>query len=272
MKDFRAYLENKNLVDSSINRRIRLVERWLKWLTKSIEKSSYQDLLTYIETLQQDDKTISHINAVLLAISDYYDYQQLPNLAINTRLKGQVTKALTHPIKAEELDQIYQTFEGDEIEKVILGLIIYQGLEQSDFTTIEAKDIDLGKGTIYIPSRKERNSRILALEAHQILQLNSFLSSTEKAFSPYIDTLHHFQYILSKLSKKVKEQAQEKLNITVTKLSHLRQSRIAIWVKEEGIRQGQYKAGFKRVMSAEKYLKADLTDLKEQIKLHHPLK
>ncbi len=55
------------------------------------------------------------------------------------------------------------------------------------------------------------------------------------------------------------------------KLSHLRQSRIAIWVKKEGIRKGQYKAGFRRVMSAEKYLKADLTDLKNEIKKHHPL-
>lgn len=58
----------------------------------------------------------------------------------------------------------------------------------------------------------------------------------------------------------------------VTKLSHLRQSRRAIRVKNGSIRQGQYKAGFRRVLSAEKYLKADLSNLTDQIKKHHPLR
>lgn len=296
---FREYLEQKNLAERGIYRRIRLVERWLKYLPKSVEKTSYQDLLNYIEKLQREEKTISHINAVLLGVSDYYNYKQLPNLAINTRLKGATTKTLPNPLSRKELEQIYQSFEGDELEQVVLGLMIYQGLEQSDFITIETKDIDLSKGTIYIPSRKERQSRRLQLEAHQIMQLNNFLFSTEsmnertskeakygsassertakadgrdKAFSPFIDNPNHFNYLLRKLSKKLKHQIKEKLDIDIIKLSHLRQSRIAIWVKEEGIRQGQYKAGFRRVLSAEKYLRADLSNLRDQIKKHHPFK
>lgn len=274
--EFREYLERKNLSEKGVNRRIRLVDKWLKWLTRSIDKSNYQDLLNYIEKLQKGEKTISHINAVLLGISDYYSYKKLPNLAINTRLKGQVTKAISNPIKPEQLEEIYKTYEGNELEQVVLGLMIYQGLEQSDFITIETKDIKLDKGTIYIPSRKERRSRTLRLESHQIMQLNDFIFSsertTEKAFSPYNDNPNHFNYLLRKLSKKLKNQAREKLEIEVVKLSHLRQSRIAIWVKKEGIRKGQYKAGFRRVISAEKYLKADLTDLKNEIRKHHPLR
>ncbi len=282
--EFREYLERKNLAEKGIYRRNRLVERWLKWLPKSIEELNYQDLLNYIEKLQKEEKTISHINAVLLGISDYYNYKKLPNLAINTRLKGQVTKAISNPLTAEQLEEIYKVFEGNELEKVILGLMIYQGLEQSDFITIETKDINLEKGAIYIPSRKERRSRTLRLESHQILQLQNFifslesgspdrqLKTTEKAFSPYNDNPNHFNYLLRKLTKELKKQIREKLEIEVIKLSHLRQSRIAIWVKKEGIRKGQYKAGFRRVMSAEKYLKADLTDLKNEIKKHHPFK
>jgi len=273
---FKEYLERKNLAVKGIYRRVRLVDRWLKWLPKSIEKSTYQDLLNYIEKLQREEKTISHINAVLLGISDYYNYKKLPNLAINTRLKGQVTKAISNPLKAEQLEKIYKNYEGSELEKVVLGLMIYQGLEQSDFMTIETKDINLEKGNIYIPSRKERRSRTLRLESHQILQLQNFLfsteSTTEKAFSPYNDNPNHFNYLLRKLTKELKKQISEKLEIEVVKLSHLRQSRIAIWVKKEGIRKGQYKAGFRRVMSAEKYLKADLTDLKNEIRKHHPFK
>ena len=278
--EFREYLERKNLAEKGIYRRIRLVDRWLKWLPRTIEKSNYQDLLNYIEKLQKEEKTISHINAILLGISDYYNYKKLPNLAINTRLKGQVTKAISNPLTAEQLEEIYKTFEGNELQKVVLGLMIYQGLEQSDFITIETKDIILEKGTIYIPSRKERRSRTLRLESHQIIQLQNFIFSSESgspdrqylAFSPYSDNPNHFNYLLRKLSKKLKQQIKKELDIDIIKLSHLRQSRIAIWVKEEGIRKGQYKAGFRKVMSAEKYLKADLTDLKNEIKKHHPLR
>jgi len=276
MKGFRIYLEKNNLAERGINRKIVLVKRWLDCLPKEIEKCSYQDLLNYIEKLQEEEKTISHINAVLLGISDYYNYRKLPNLAINTRLRGQVKKAMSNPLKAEQLEAIYNSYEGSELEKVVLGLMIYQGLEQSDFMTIEIKDINLKKGSIYIPSRKERKSRRLSLESHQIMQLQSFVlsteSTTEKAFSPYNDNPNHFSYLLGKLSKKLKLQAIKNLGIEIVKLSHLRQSRIVIWVKKEGIRKSQYMAGFRRVLSAERYKKADLTDLKNELKKHHPLK
>ena len=69
-----------------------------------------------------------------------------------------------------------------------------------------------------------------------------------------------------------KTSLHKNLNLKLDKLSQLRQSRIVHWVKSEGLRQAQYKAGFRRVLSAERYRKADLTDLKEQLSNHHPLK
>lgn len=83
---------------------------------------------------------------------------------------------------------------------------------------------------------------------------------------------HQLHYQFKKLSKSLKKIIKEKLNLELDKLSQLRQSRIVIWVKSEGLRQAQHKAGFRRVLSAERYRKADLTDLKEQLKNHHPLK
>jgi len=48
------------------------------------------------------------------------------------------------------------------------------------------------------------------------------------------------------------------MDIQLNTLSQLRQSRIAIWVKEEGIRKGQYLSGFRNVSHAERYRKASL--------------
>ncbi len=56
---------------------------------------------------------------------------------------------------------------------------------------------------------------------------------------------HYYQF------KHLKQEAKTKLNIDIQKLNHLRQSRVSIWVKEQGLRKGQYLAGFRRVLSAE---------------------
>ena len=55
-------------------------------------------------------------------------------------------------------------------------------------------------------------------------------------------------------------------------LEQLRQSRITIWVKQEGLRKAQYLAGHKYVSSTERYQQIDLEELQKEIEKHHPLK
>ncbi len=128
---------------------------------------------------------------------------------------------------------------------------------------------------------RHKRSRIIPLKANQILSLNNYLfqlrpellrSESEKLFAPQADdySLLHWQF--KQLSKKVKEQVKEKLDIEIHKLSQLRHSRIALWTAEQGLRKTQYLAGFKRVSSAERYRQANLEDLKEQVAKYHPLK
>jgi len=283
MEAFRAYLEQKEIVEKNINRMINLLSAWLEWLPVEVEDSSYKLLLDFIGNLQKQEKSTHHINRSLQTISHYYQFKELPNIALTTRVKGTISKANIKPLLAEELDQIYEVFETGSrnyfkhSDKIILGLMIYQGMEMGDFMTLELKDIDLEKGTIYIPERGQRRSRIIKLESKQILPIHSYIlqhrnQDSEKFLSPQSDDYNQLHWQFKKLSKHLKEEAKTKLNITIQKLNHLRQSRVSIWVKNEGLRKGQYLAGFRRVLSAERYRKADLTDLKEQIKKHHPFK
>ena len=87
---------------------------------------------------------------------------------------------------------------------------------------------------------------------------------SDKLFSSHCEDYHQLHWQFKKLSKQVKLLSKE-LGIKVEKLNHLRQSRISIWVKVEGIRRAQYLAGFRRVMCAERYRKADMKDLKDQV-------
>lgn len=283
MKEFRDYLEQQEIVEKNIIRMVNLLKTWLKWLPVKVEDSKYKHLLDFIGQLQKQEKSTHHINRSLQTISHYYQFKKLPNIALTTRVKGTVSKANIKPLTAKELDRIYEVFETKssnyfkESDKIILGLMIYQGLEMGDFMKVELKDINLEKGTIYIPERGQRRSRKIKLQSHQILQLHTYIllhrnQDSEMLLSPQADDYNQLHWQFKKLSKHLKQEAKTKLNIDIQKLNHLRQSRVSIWVKNEGLRKGQYMAGFRRVLSAERYRKADLTDLKEQIKKHHPFK
>ena len=94
--------------------------------------------------------------------------------------------------------------------------------------------------------------------------------TSDKLLSPQADDYELLHYQFRLLSIKMKAHAKEELDITLHKLEQLRQSRIAIWVKEEGLRKAQYLAGFRNVASAERYRKASLEDLKKQVNEYHP--
>ena len=291
MNEFRKYLEQIDLAPRTVNLQEKHVRNWLKWLKVKVEDSSYKDLMNYIAHLQSEEKTIYHINKSLQSISNYYQFRGLPNVAISTRLRGTTQKTVLRPLAAEKMDELYSSFKAQKVQsknsyfyhsdKILLGLMIYQALEMGDFMVMEKGDVDLEKGTIYVPSRKERLSRTIPLQSHQILQLHKYLiegreqtknPESDKLFSPQADDYHQLHWQLKRLSKHVKNEAKTKLDLQIKKLNHLRQSRIAIWIKQEGLRKAQYLSGFRTIMSVERYRNADMEDLKEQVKLHHPFK
>jgi len=289
---YKEYLESVGIMPGMyITRMYNLTTNYLEWLIQNkitIEDSTYKDLMNFIGYLHAQNKSKHHINRTLQCISHYYQYKGLPNIAQTTRVKGMPRTQPQNLLTAEELDSIYENYTAlprkgyyYHSDKLMLGLIIYQAVDMREFMKIELKDLQLEKGQIYMRENRQKRSRIIPLKVNQILSLNNFIDHirprlltqpSEKLFTPQADDYNLLHWQFKQLSKKVKQQVQEKLDIHINKLSQLRQSRIAIWTKEEGLRQAQYMAGFRRVCSAERYQQANLQDLKEQIALHHPLK
>lgn len=244
--------------------------------------------MDFVGYLQKQKKSVFHINRTLQVISHYYEYQELPNIAQTTRIKG-VPRGLPQGLLEEKtLDQIYEVFESIPTKKrhyahsdqLILGLIIYQALDMQEFLSIELQDLQLEKGQIYIREGRQKRSRIIALRGVQVLKLHTFVeqvrpglltSDSDKLFAPQADQYNLIHWQFKQLSKKVKAQVLENLDLKIHKISQLRHSRIALWTKEEGLRKAQYLAGFRRVSSVERYQQAHLEDLKAQIKWYHPL-
>ena len=288
---FREYLERAGLAKSNYRRMELLAEGWLAWLKRrnlSLETTTYADLLDYVGHLQKQDKSRYVINRTLQTISHYYRFRELPDVAFNVRLRGVTQTVVGKLLTAEQLGKLYDNFEVAEdkgyyhhSDKLILGLMIFQGLEMGELERLELNDLDLEKGVVKVPAGRFRMPRTVPLEGRQILPWRRFVDDirpglltepSDKLLAPQADKRQRLHHQLKRLSKRVKAQAKPILDIELRKLNQLRQSRIAIWVASYGLRRAQYLSGLRQLLSVERYQKQQLEDLQKQIGEHHPLK
>jgi len=284
MKTFKEYLEKRGLIKTTINYTTSYVTTFLNWMEKQNKAPStldYPQLLSFIGHLQKEGLNRRNINDRLVALSHYYECKGWKNIAYHVRLKG-TTEEQKMLLTGDELNTIYQRWEDPKPKHyysysnhLILGLIIYQGLQRSEVERIELEDLDLSKGTIKIRSGLHTGrERILKLEDFQIYPFMNYLSEhrgkeSSKLFSPNADNHHRISDQFKGLNTQVRELNTD---LEVKKLLQLRQSRIAIWVKEYGLRKTQYLSGYRSINQIEKYKDEKPYDLKEELLKYHPMK
>jgi len=238
---------------------------------------------------------------MLLAVRYYFTYLQKEdkithNPAAGISLKGVIRTVPKDLLEKAELEALYESYvvsdERSQRNKVMLSLLIYQGISNAELHKLEAGHIKLKEGKIYVPASGQSNSRLLKLEAFQVMELYEYIhvtrskilaerskersgrkpkamKSARQIHQLFIsmngcenikNSLHHFNQALRKLNPKYKNAAQ------------IRQSVITEWLKEKDLRTVQYMAGHRYVSSTERYQTTNLEDLKEALNKHHPLK
>ncbi len=267
MQGFRIYLERKKLVVKSINRIVQVTQKYLFWLKSrnlDIGEASYSDFMNFIGFLQENDLKKATINDYIRCIGHYYDFSKLDNITIGVRLLGEIR--INYPLFTEEkLSEIYGGYSGaDSIKKMVLGLIIYQGLDRNEIFKLKIEDLDLERGKIRIGSSLRKNERFLDLKSFQILLFYDFIRQGD-LFSFYCKE-NRIRKLLEGLLKGIKEANKDIIN-----LRQLKHSCYSVWIKKFGIRRAQYFSGFKKPSSIQKYKDQDLEDLKSDVLRFHPL-
>ncbi len=268
---FKRYLKKKKLIDKSIKRVTDITQKYLHWLeTKNvnIENTRYSDLMNYVGHLQESDLKTVTINDYIRCIGHYYNFRNLDNVTLGVRLLGE-TRSKYPLFNEEKLDEIYQNFSAsDPVKKIILGLIIYQGLDISEVFNLKIDDLDLINGKIRIGSSLRKNDRILDLKSHQILLFYAYVKENhlENSLFPSFGKENRIRRLLEQLLSDLQKQ-----NTDVINLRQLRYSCYSAWIKKHGIRKSQYFSGFKKASSIQKYQNLDLEDLKGDIAKFHPL-
>lgn len=285
---FYTYLLNRPLSKGVAQQAERHVKEFEEWCSSrnltDPQRLNYRELLEYVQYLKDQKYTIHTVNVKVNSISKYYNYLteqgiREDNPAKSLRIKGTYQTVRKDLLTPEQLQEIYQQFSSrqdfyhpvfrlnHQRNIVILGLIIQQAAHAGELARMEAKDINLNEGTVYMPATGGGNSRTLELHASQIMPLNTYLSTIRPLLGPKADELipGRAYSIVSWIMNTIK-----KTHPHVNNALQLRASVIMHWIKLYNIRQVQYMCGHRSISSTEMYKQQDLEELQNQLEKYHP--
>ena len=283
---FNKYLEER-VAPSTSNRYQREINLFFVSLeSKNInpKTASYSQIMDYIGVLR---KKSNNLSCSLHGIKHYYNYliitnQRNDNPAKSIKLRDKKNRdiQLQDLFKTEELAQLLERKERYPIlknrNKIILSLLIYQGLTNGEVTQLELKNINLEEGTVYIKSGRKTNSRTLKLQSRQIFWLMNYLQTDRsKLLKSETDNL-----IISKLGTAengegisyLMETFRDKFPGRKLNAQTIRQSVITNLLKQgKDLRLVQAFSGHKYPSTTEQYKQTRVEELKNQILKYHPL-
>lgn len=290
IKSYTNYLKTRQFTPKTIDHHHRHIERFFKWQKKeslAITECKYNDLLSFIAALRKEGMESEYIGRHIATIRFFYQHlKQIglveSNPAINLYLKGSVERVPKGMLERDELEKLYQDYQRDDLKgkrnKVMLSLLVYQGLRREELERAEPRDIDLKRGTIEISGGFRKEGRVLRLEGHQVFLLTEYIKEhwrvirrtvprpTRKLFMPFSNQKN----IRDELKEFRKELTA--INPEIRSLMQLRQSVVTLWVRERNIREAQYLSGHATIWNTQRYRQANVKELKESLEKFHPLR
>ena len=290
MKGFSEYLQGLQYRPSSISNILRNARRFTQWLdgeNLTAGQCTYSDLLSLVKHFREQNYSIHNINCHIGGIQHYLEYQRQQgkashNPAVNLRVKGTREQLPSDLLSRHQIEQIYEQYQPEtpvqKRNKIILGLLVNQALVREELQNLEPRDINLQKGNIRIRKAIRLQERTLKLSASQILPLQEYINDVRPALLKLKCQESEKLLITIGESQHIKETMRELLNGLQKKHPFLRSfiqirtSMISIWIKERNIREVQYMAGHNSILNTQRYVRANLDELKNQLDLFHPLR
>lgn len=250
--------------------------------------ATYQQIMDVLGALRKKYNNPKTINRFLSAIKKYYDYLQ------------HIGARKDHPCKSIKLRdgkrrdiQLQDLFSTKELEllmesrpkrdryrkantirdKLILSLLVYQGLVRTEISRIETDDIDLEEATILARGDERTNRRTLPLKARQTHLLYEYQhkerprSASNKLFigmrgepmssDSLARIVQGYQYLFPE-----KTLTCQTIRMSVTR---------NLLKEGKDVRMVQAYMGHKSAGTTEKYKQSHTEELKAEIQKYHPL-
>ncbi len=294
MNNYKKYLEKENYRESTIKGYMIQANKFIAWSKSNHtnpERIDYKTLLKYIKYLQNRRTTKKTVKHKIGSLKVYFNYLLSENYRIdnpieNINIKGVKRITNYNLLEADELEDLYYSYQTEYIKdpyhsltakrnKVLLGLLVYQGLTTTELIHLELEDLQLYKGKMYIKSGARSNSRTLELKSWQVIEFLEYIKEIREAiitrkniesnrvFIPNNARLGNtIQHVLKKLKK---------TNNKVKNVHQIRASVITNWLRHYNLREVQVLAGHRYISSTERYVQDDLESLHEIVNNFHPI-
>lgn len=289
MIEFKKYLTAKGYANQYVKRSENIILQFQDWsnINKIDYKTAdYNALMRYVEHHQRQGNKTSTLKQKIKVIGNYYEFiQRADNPATQIKLKGHLHKIPHHMLEESELLEIYKIQHSKGLigkrDKVVLSLMIFQGVIANDLKAIELKDVDLLEGKIYIPSTRTTNSRTLDLKPQQLLLFQDYIAKVRRdilkearAESDKFIVTMGFSTTNEERLQNLVNTIRNRIKLEFPKLKstkQIRQSVITNWLNQYGLRQAQYMAGHRYVSSTERYNVEKEEGLKLELEKHFPI-
>lgn len=209
-----------------------------------ISKLNYNQLLEYIIYKENQGIKRATLVHILNRIQVYFNYLQVDNPLEHFKLKGAKPSEEKVFLSAAQLKGIstlyFQNPRLSLLSKIAISLLNYQGLSTKELPKLQVHFFDLPKAILHLP-KGILQARTLALEDVQILALSQYLPQAKN----YLNLLNYnTENQMKNRPYHWKNQIQKELDkhqitIPYQNLQQLRASRIAHWIKSQGILQAQ---------------------------------
>lgn len=281
IEQMKAYLQSKKYQIRTIEGYVRVSRLFMKWVEKeglTLGGLTYPQGMKWVGWRQGKGVSSRTINQEILAINHLYQSQEKVSPLAELRLRGVRHQAVYYQIEYTDLENLYRQFNESGLpgkrNKVILGMVIYQGLSRMELENIRMEDLDMENALIRVRETAKINSRIMTLEAVQILDLVNYIYEVRPQLAiKETEYLFLSKYnggklanTISYLWKVLHKHYRVKLTTRV-----IRQSLINHWLKSKDLRMVQYLAGHKYVSSTFRYGQRSLEELQEELEIIHPL-
>lgn len=299
---FKEWLTLKKYSPATVDTTIRTVEYFREWATSEnifeIEELSYSDAIGFIKWSSKHGASQKTIANYLNHVRKFYSFliseeMVKENPVAHIKVQGIKRKVYYDVFTTEELETLYKqyptTIEHEEGKmlppqaknilsrrrnKVILSLLVHQGLRVEEIAALKLQDLQLREGKITIHAQRRTAARTMHLQPHQVYELMDYLhevrkqmlsEATDKVFFN-VQGGENFYGITQGVLKVLRT-----LNSRIKNIDQIRASVITQWLRIFDLRKVQYLAGHKYVSSTEAYKANVIDELQDDIRKFHPL-
>lgn len=301
---FKEWMTLRKYSPATVATTVRIVEYFRGWAANEsiidLTDISYQDAMSFMQWSSKHGASQKTIANYLTHLRKFYQFliseqEVKENPVAHIKVQGIKRKVYHDILTVEELQALYQNYlttiehePGKQMppqqnniisrkrNKVILSLLIYQGLRVEEVAALHVQDLQLREGKITIHSQRRTAARTMRLESHQVYELMDYIHETRKEFLQSNEASsklflqwrngENFYGITRMLLLHLR-----KINSRIKNIDQIRASVITQWLKQYDLRKVQYLAGHKYVSSTENYKANVIDELQGDIAKFHPL-